>query len=280
MTHHHARRLVVAIAVAAVACPVGLAAAGTEPTPSEPAPAAADAMSYCTAHLALEAAMSSGDPAMIGPAVNAVTESAPAEIADALAVAIESGQTDGPPTPEFVEAYGAVTAWVSENCGFASLDVLATDYAFGGIPDEVPAGPTVVSLTNDGEEMHEIILIRRNDGVTTPVEELLALPEEEAFAQVQFLSAAFAAPGEVGHTVVDLAPGEYIALCFIPVGTTLEVFEQMSAAMEAPAGSGAPEGSAPAGSEPAPHFAHGMIQEFTVTGDAVEMAEAPATTTA
>jgi hypothetical protein len=275
-----ARRYIgVAIAVASVSLPAGLAAAGTEP-----APPSSDAMSYCTAHLALETAMSSGDPAMIEPAVAAVTEAAPADIAEAVAAAIANAPMDGPPTPEFNAAYGEMIDYVKANCGFAAVEVLATEYAFGGLPEELASGPTVVSLTNNGEEMHEIILVRKNDGVTASAEELLALPEDEALAQVQMVGMAFAAPGETGHTVADLAPGDYIAVCFIPEGTTPEVLEQMMAAESGgPTGATGPEGSAPMGSEPPPHFVHGMVQEFTVTGDTIEVSatavmEAPATT--
>ena len=48
--------------------------------------------------------------------------------------------------------------------------------------------------------------------------------------------------------VADLAPGEYIALCFIPVGTS------MSHDGEFVEGTGAP------------HFTEGMQHEFTVAG--------------
>ena len=53
----------------------------------------------------------------------------------------------------------------------------------------------------------------------------------------------FAMPGGTGHAVVDLTPGRHIAVCFIPEGTTAEVFEQMMAAEGS-----MPEGSMPMGS--------------------------------
>ena len=288
--HHHspsrgasARRNIagLAVAVAAVAVPVGLATAAAETVPpSEPAPAAADAMAYCTAHLAAENAVASGDPAAIGSAFAAIVEAAPAELTEAVGYVTENPTAeDGPPSPEFNAAYNQLTAWVKGNCGFASVEVLATEYAFGGLPEELSAGPTVLTLTNGGEELHELVLIRKNDGVTTPIDELLALPEEELFSQIQPLNGTIVAPGETGSVVVDLTPGNYVALCFIPVGTTPDVMDEMMAA-----GTAAAEGSAPAGSEPAPHFTHGMVQEFIVVGDTIEVAgtdaPAPGTTTA
>lgn len=279
-----------AVAIAAITTPIGLAAAGADSSPpSDPAAASSDAMAYCTAHLAVETAMASGDPAAIGPAVAAITEAAPPELTDAVATAIANAPTDGPPTPEFTAAYNQMAEWVKDNCGFNAVDVLATEYAFGGVPADVPAGPTVITVTNDGVEMHEFVLVRRGDGVTDPIEELLALPEEEASAKVQPVNATFVAPGEVGYLIADLAPGAYIAICFLPVGATPEMMEEMMAASEAPPGTGsAPEGSAPAGSEPDAHFMHGMVQEFTVGGGTIEVAgtadviesEASATTTA
>ena len=111
----------------------------------------------------------------------------------------------------------------------------------------MPAGPTVVNFTNDGTELHEIILIRKNDDVTESFDELLALPEKQAMKKTTEAGAAFAFPGEEGQTVVDLAAGEYIALCFIPVGLTPEV---------------AASGEEPQGP---PHFVEGMKVEFVVS---------------
>lgn len=259
-----------AVAVAAVVVPAGLAAAGAETSPpSEPAPASPDAMAYCTAHLAAEAAVASGDPAAIGPAFAAIVESAPDELAEAVAFVTENPPTDGPPSPEFNAAYNQLTAYVKDNCGFAVVEVLANEYAFGGLPTELASGPTVISLTNDGEEMHELVLLRKNDDVTATAEELFALPEEELFSQVQPLNGTIVAPGESGSVVVDLTPGNYIAICFLPVGATPEMMDEMMA--EPAVDASAPPASAPMGSAPEPHFVHGMIQEFTVTGDTIEV---------
>ena len=46
-------------------------------------------------------------------------------------------------------------------------------------------------------------------------------------------------------------PGRYVAMCFVPQGsTTIEVIEEMIAAEEAAAASSVPGGSAPEGSAP------------------------------
>ena len=68
-------------------------------------------MAYCTAHLAAEYAVASGDPAAIGPAFAAIVEAAPAELAEAVAYVTENPPADdGPPSVEFNAAYNAVSA--------------------------------------------------------------------------------------------------------------------------------------------------------------------------
>ena len=125
-----------------------------------------------------------------------------------------------------------------------TLDIVATNYAYGGIADgdQIAAGLTVLRLDNQADEYHEMILVRRNEGTTETLDELLAMSDEEANAKVTQVGAVFAAPGTVGGTVVDLTPGDYIGLCFIPKGTTQEAFDQMMAARDRH-----PTGSAPTG---------------------------------
>ena len=105
----------------------------------------------------------------------------------------------------------------------------------------MPAGVVAITFTNEGQELHEIGLARVNDEVTAPIEELLALPEDEFLSKITFKGAAFAAPDESDTTFMRLEAGRYGAVCFIPQGTTHDT-----------------EGSGP------PHFALGMFAEFTV----------------
>jgi hypothetical protein len=150
------------------------------------------------------------------------------------------------------------------------IDVTAVDYAFENLPTSVPSG-TSLTLTNGGQELHEMIVVRKNDGVTESFDDLLALPEEEALQKVTTVGVLFAAPGESASMGIGAsgAPepltsialteeGEYFALCAIPQGTT-EMPDFGATPMEsgAPAGSMAPQGP--------PHFVLGMRQAFTVT---------------
>jgi hypothetical protein len=87
----------------------------------------------------------------------------------------------------------------------------------------------------------------RRASVAESLEELLALPEEEAMTKATEAGAAFAAPGTIGTGTADLSePGRYGIVCFIPVGATPDVLQS---------------GEEPEGP---PHFTEGMFAEITV----------------
>lgn len=119
------------------------------------------------------------------------------------------------------------------------LEVDALDYAFGGIPDTLPAGRVNVRLVNrsEADEAHEMLVLRRRDDETRSFDELLVLPQEEAEATVEELGFTFVPPGAEAGAFLDLEPGDYVAVCFVPVG-------------------GVDEGT--------PHAFEGMRREFTV----------------
>ena len=217
-------------------------------------PSSPEAAAFCEAELAAEAAANTEDPALMGPAFEAVVAAAPEEISTAtadLVAAAESGDFG----PAFEEPYAAVLDYMRANCGYAELNITASEYTFGGLPPDVAAGPTIVSMANTGEEVHEIVIFRINDDVTLTAEELFALPEEEAEGMAMVAGAAFSFPGDVGHTVIDLTPGRYAAACFLPEGALPEVMEQM----EGPGSS-----TTPGVELGPPHFTLGMLHEFTV----------------
>ncbi len=145
-----------------------------------------------------------------------------------------------------------------------ALTVVGTDYHFGGLPTTVPVG-TVLSFENPGAELHEIVVFRKNDGVTQPFEELLQLPDDEALQYVTMVGEMplFAGPGQVAEGTLTLTQeGEYIALCFVPQGMT-ELPTDPDASLD-PALASAP-----------PHFALGMVQTFTVTPAGTEVGPLP-----
>ena len=144
----------------------------------------------------------------------------PEDVAEAVDTAIAEAQRflaeDSEPTPEFETAYAEMMTFMKEECGFTDLAVTSTEYSFGGLPDEVDAGPAVITIENDGQEFHEIALMRINDDVTESAEELLALPQEEAESKLQTVAGGFAAARRHRLPAADLTPGRYVAICFVP----------------------------------------------------------------
>ncbi len=227
--------------------------------------AAADAGEFCEAAVAVDAAnlgLDSGEtsPDDIEQAMQAAQDSAPAELADAVATMVteahamaaeaETAEEDGPPpiaSDEFFTASVDVGGYLSENCEFETLDVTATNYQFAGIPDTVPAGTTVIDFSNDGTEFHEIILVKIAEGEDRPLEELIALPEDEVDALITDKAFVFTPPAAQTYTTADLDPGRYVAICFVPVGATPEALASGAVVNEEDG-----------------HFMHGMVTEFEV----------------
>lgn len=195
------------------------------------------------------------------PAASASAGASPS--ADASASAAPSGSAGASGSPS---ASGGATA---EPSGVADADITVTglDYAFAGIPDDVPAGSSL-GLRNEGTEVHEMLVIRINDDVTQTFQELLALPQAEAMELATTVGHTFANPGEDGEDVVTVdEPGNYGMVCFIPMGTTSlpEGSPGASAGASPDAAAGAsPAASGELGSGP-PHFALGMVKAFTVS---------------
>ena len=112
----------------------------------------------------------------------------------------------------------------------AMVHVTATDYAFQA-PDTLPSGVTTFHLMNEGKEAHHVVLIRM------PLADLqkanLAGPPPPDLVVLGGPNAAM--PGGTAEATVDLAPGTYTLVCFIPAA------------------------------DGRPHIAMGMARELTVT---------------
>jgi plastocyanin len=147
--------------------------------------------------------------------------------------------------PGFAELEKPANVAAAKACAADTLAVTAVDYAFQGAPTQLEAGRFLVDFTNKGKEMHEISLMKKNDGVTQSWDELLQLDQSEAESKVTFAGGGFAMPGSEDTSVIDLEPGDYLMVCFIPVGST-------------------PDAGDHGGSGP-PHFTKGMKHEFTVS---------------
>jgi hypothetical protein len=122
------------------------------------------------------------------------------------------------------------------------VTVTATDYAFAGGDEMATQGSYAVTLANEGQELHELALVRLAEGEERSIEELISLPEEPELTEV---GGSFACPGTSAEPVaVEIdTPGRYVMICFIPVGTLPTTTEPV---------------------EGPPHASQGMVKEFTV----------------
>ena len=117
----------------------------------------------------------------------------------------------------------------------ATLTVQLKDFMFD-MPDSLPAGKTVIKVTNEGPEPHEFNIMRLEDGKTKDdvMQFLGGAGGPPPFAPIGGMNGLDV--GLSGYAELDLVPGNYVAICNIP----------------SPKGNGAP------------HFMLGMIKEFTV----------------
>lgn len=187
----------------------------------------------------------------IKPLAERLKKSVPAEIdepAQVLFAATDKIAADGDfekhfETPEVKAAEAKLHTYDLANCGWEKTDVTATEYAFAGIPATLEAGVNSFEFKNSGKELHELLVLKKKDGVTESFDEILKLDEAEVEKKVDPVASGFAAQGEGDYAVAELEAGEYVVVCFIPVGTT---------------GQGPPPEDAP------PHVSQGMKAEFKV----------------
>jgi hypothetical protein len=153
-----------------------------------------------------------------------------------------------------------------DGCVEEVIEVTGVDYAFTGVPETVPSGPIGMRFTNgtDAEEQHEFIIFKKADGDTRSAEEILNDPASQEQGPGEFAGAVFATPGTTAGTFLDLAPGDYIAVCFIPVGSGEH--EMPDGSMEDGGEDQATDDQAPEeeGESGPPHFTQGMVAEFSV----------------
>lgn len=124
------------------------------------------------------------------------------------------------------------------------------EMTFAGLPTEVPAGPHTWDVTNNGTQLHEMVVLQLADGLhlgevmavltnqgapATPGAEI-ATPVMAGPPFVVIGGTAPMSPGAVNYIELDLQPGAYVAICYLPDPTHNMM----------------------------PHFLMGMIAEFAV----------------
>jgi hypothetical protein len=146
-------------------------------------------------------------------------------------------------SPELVGAEGNLDQYMLRECGYEQITISATDQAYQGLPSAAPAGTVAITLRNQGQDAHQAVISRANNGVTQPYTDILALPPEQQLQMTTVLGLVQADPGQTDTVFLRLTPGRHGAVDFLPQGTT---------------STGMP-GSGP------PHYTLGLIGEFTVT---------------
>jgi hypothetical protein len=197
---------------------------------------------FCSAYQELLA----GDPTPdVIREIAAIAPEGAVEPLETLAAGFEDDPEGFFDTEEFGTAFSEVGSVANEECADEVIAVTAIDYGYEGLDAELSAGVYGVDFSNEGDEFHEMIVLRKGDDTTESFEEILALDEEAAMALVQEIGATFAPPGGESGGLFDMSePGEYAAICFIPVGSTPDAESE---------------------SEGPPHFTQGMVAEFTVS---------------
>ncbi|MCB0210294.1 MAG: hypothetical protein KDJ52_13235 [Anaerolineae bacterium] len=99
---------------------------------------------------------------------------------------------------------------------YPEVAVIAADYTFAA-PGGVEAGLVMVTLENQGQEPHQVQLARLNDGVTIAEFQEALQAGPEALGLVTWAGGVAAVdPGDKQSVTVDLTPGTYLLLCFLP----------------------------------------------------------------
>lgn len=225
---------------------VGVGLLGVVPATAAPPPEIA---AFCQAIVDTNEvfAVEEPTPKKANAALDAIEESAPAELADAVSLAVPAFRPPADPEQAFEDpAVGAavvtIDQYVFDNCGYPGSEVTAIEYEFNGIPKTVKTGITLFKLTNEGAELHEMAIVRiKGDD---KVKDLLKLSEKKLDKKIEFVGGTFAVQEESGVAYMDIKkPGRYLAVCFIPVGSVDPDVEI---------------------EDGKPHALEGMVQEFKV----------------
>jgi hypothetical protein len=146
-------------------------------------------------------------------------------------------------SPDLATADRNIDTYLLRQCGHPEVQVAATDTGYQGLPASIEAGTVAITLTNAGQEAHQVVLSRITEGFMQPFSEILNAPPGQRSQMATPLQSTDADPGQATTVWVPLTPGRYGVADYYPQGTT----------------SAATPGTGPA------HHTLGLVGEFTVT---------------
>lgn len=151
---------------------------------------------------------------------------------------IALGFGEGPPQIATFTVAGGSGAAPTAPAAAVNVDLI--DFQFT-MPETIKAGAQTWQIENKGSQWHEMVVIKLNEGAT--VQDVLAvlMSEEPPEGPPPFEQVAFWEPMSAGERAwmdVDLPPGDYTVVCFLPDF---------------------------ASDPPASHLEHGMVRTLTVT---------------
>ena len=134
-----------------------------------------------------------------------------------------------------VHGFTVTTSAVNAMAPAADVNLSLVDYAFN-FDKPLTAGRHTIKVTNPSAQGHEIQLIQLAPGKTMAdmqqwIEKMQGPPPGKAVGGIASMK-----PGTTNYFDVDLTPGEYVAICFVPDHK-----------------------------DGKPHFVHGMAKQFTVS---------------
>ncbi|HEX2575442.1 MAG TPA: hypothetical protein VHK88_03775 [Aquihabitans sp.] len=131
-----------------------------------------------------------------------------------------------------------------------TVDVVLDDFSFTAVDTEAAPGPVTIRARNEGAEPHQLTIGRPTGDLTAAnfAERFERDGEAAVIDQVEWAGGPNALPpGETGVAVADLAPGDYIVVCFMPSADgTSHVMKGMVSELHV----GEPDPTAPPTAEP------------------------------
>jgi len=153
-------------------------------------------------------------------------------------LAIDMGEGEGPPLMANFTATAGSGPAPAEPAATVNAELI--DFQFT-LPDQIKSGAQTWKIANKGGQWHEMGIFKLNEGVTVDDVMAMMMSGEESQGPPPFETMAFWAPmsqGEHAWLTIDLPPGTYTVLCFLPDFSS---------------------------TPPMSHLEHGMVRTLTVT---------------